>query len=292
MRGPTQVGLRKLFLAAEADAQTVSALSIEGQFDASAVSVRPASEGHLLRVAYLGVAFLVIFVGFLAPQGLVTVLFPQAGFSILAIIYYVFALASLLAPLLSRVSIDPKWSMWAAALLGYCFWVGSMLASTVGATWVIYFSSAVLGIAAGALWISEGLYVSRSRCGERGHNLFLFIFQFGSCISNLISGKCAHVLLFSFDLCARARAALFAAVDFHCHFLRHLRNWRHDDCAFAARENAAARGTPAKGDAAHSVLLRACAGRIPHVFAAADHVGALLHGRLSYLGAADNVAIG
>jgi hypothetical protein len=97
----------------------------------------------------------------------------------------VFALASLLAPLLSRVSIDPKWSMWVAALFGYCFWVGSML---TGVAWVIYISSALLGIAAGVLWVSEGLYVSRSRCGERGHNLFLLIYGFAVLLSNLISG--------------------------------------------------------------------------------------------------------
>ncbi len=187
MRGATQAGLRKLFLsgAAEVSPPVAAPLSLEKQFDESTIAITPLHPGGRGRVAYLGFCFLAIFVGFLAPQGLLTVLFPNVGFNVLAIIYYVFSLSALLAPLLSRLDVDPKWSMWVAALFGYFFWVGSMLTEK---TWVIYMASALLGVAAGALWVSEGLYVTRSRCGEQGHNLFMLIFVFSSVVSSLISG--------------------------------------------------------------------------------------------------------
>jgi hypothetical protein len=175
--------------------------SIEQMFEESKVVVGGDNFG---RVVYLSFCFLVLFVGFGAPQALLTVLFPAngVGFNSLAILYFCFAFASLFAQLLSRFRIDPKWSMTVASL-AYVFFVGAMLTQI---DWVLYMASALEGIGAAgfwafflcfktiflnlvsALWVSEGLWVSRSRCNERGHNVFFVLFACSSIITSLLSG--------------------------------------------------------------------------------------------------------
>jgi hypothetical protein len=185
MRAPSVRAFFSSFRAPVVDVPLVKERGIAEMFEESALRIQ--NNFSIFRVVYLAFCFLLLFVGFGAPQALLTVLFPAGGvgFNSLIILYFVFAASSIFAPLLSRLHFDPKWSMFVCSLT-YVFFVGAMLTQL---DWMLYLASVLIGIGAAGLWVSEGIWVARARCNEQGHNTFWVIFTLSSIVSNLLSGK-------------------------------------------------------------------------------------------------------
>ncbi len=131
--------------------------SLEEQFAGSEVSVNshfgvsPPQSRFFCWAVFQSVAFVLVYTGYNAAQGVLTVLLPESGTINLAIIYYCFGTSSiLLAPLLqSRV--NPKWLI----SLGFLFHVTWIAALFIGVAGLVYAASALVGIGLGLVgWCS------------------------------------------------------------------------------------------------------------------------------------------
>lgn len=132
---------------------------------------------------YLSIAYFLVFTGYNAAQGVLTVLLPDLGITVLSIIYFLFGTAGLLAPLfVSRVG--PKWTI-CIGLLTDVLWIGALLLNVAG---VVIAASVLVGCGSGLIWVAEGVYVSRTRAGPRAHNVFWMIFFFNWVTAGVIGG--------------------------------------------------------------------------------------------------------
>ena len=118
-------------------------------------------------MGYLGTAFCLVFTGFNVAQSYITTLFPGSfGFIILTIVYACFGFSSiLLSPFIHRY-LTEKSSM-ALAGVPYCVFVVSLIS---GLEWFVIISSVLVGLGAGLLWVSQGVYLAKM---IRAHTAFL-----------------------------------------------------------------------------------------------------------------------
>jgi len=158
-----------------------------------------AIDKKFLNVNILGVSFMLIFTAFQTMGNIEqTVInsikqddpsFTGDGFTSLAIIYAAFALANWITPSIITV-IGPKFTMFIGSLT-YSVFIAAFLFPQ---TWLLYFTSALLGFGAALIWTGQGNYltlnsssdnVSRNsgvfwaelQCSFLFGNLFVF-FQF------------------------------------------------------------------------------------------------------------------
>ncbi|KAI9222133.1 hypothetical protein BC828DRAFT_404299 [Blastocladiella britannica] len=120
----------------------------------SAAEVARQERMAMLRVAWLGLGFLALFTAFNVAQSYVTTLFPGLGFISLAVIYLFYIASSLGAPYLTQ-----------RVPLNLIFLIGAALYALfiLGMTWgtvPLFVCSALVGLAAGGLWVHQGYYAA------------------------------------------------------------------------------------------------------------------------------------
>jgi hypothetical protein len=108
--------------------------------------------------SYLGLSFLFIFAPFGVIQSFVTTLLPSTGFVSLSLVYATFAMSSLAAPIL--ISLwpfhgDTRLTMSFAS----CFYVLFMVSVATKLVTFVLVASALLGLAAGLLWVGQSVYL-------------------------------------------------------------------------------------------------------------------------------------
>ncbi|KNE67075.1 hypothetical protein AMAG_12150 [Allomyces macrogynus ATCC 38327] len=108
----------------------------------------------MLRVAWLGFGFLCILTALNVVLTNVTVLYPDQGFNSLATVYFSFIIGSLLAPFFTARF--PPWLIFVTAGCIYTVFDASLNWGVVP----MFIFSALIGIAAGSLWVAEGSYVT------------------------------------------------------------------------------------------------------------------------------------
>ncbi|KAJ3364272.1 DUF895 domain membrane protein [Allomyces javanicus] len=149
----------------------------------------PATErSGMIRVALLGFGFLLVFTAFNGAQTLVTTIHPENGFNSLATIYLCFFLGSLIAP--SLVSRIPLRFIFFVAAAMYALFIAGLNWGTAA----LFITSALVGFAAGSIWITQGFYVSMASQASgvpigKLTSVFLFIFTINMIAGNAISAS-------------------------------------------------------------------------------------------------------
>jgi hypothetical protein len=129
----------------------------------------------LLRVGYLGFCFSLLFTAFNVAQSWVTTLFPgYFGFISLCIVYITFGIGSILAPfinrriilkLLVRLTGDRTRALAKVEKVSMAIGAGLyglfILSIALQVPWLIILASALTGLGAGMLWVSEGVWLTK-----------------------------------------------------------------------------------------------------------------------------------
>lgn len=152
-----------------------SDLQIAADFEASTravvaparVASVPPGTPRMGAVVFISACFFLCFTAYGSAQSVLVVLLPATGVVNLAVIYYVFSVSALVAPLLI-FRLSAKWTM-AVAMAGYVSWFGGIW-SGIEAVAITF--AVVIGIAAGPLWTACGAYLARANCGATGFNVF------------------------------------------------------------------------------------------------------------------------
>ena len=113
---------------------------------------------HRRQVLYLGACFCILFTAYNSGQSLMTALHSGVGFWSLALLYLTFGVSNLFAPTLRDAtgeSLRPGLAISAAAYVTFTF------AVAFDFDWALLLSSALVGVAASLLWLSQGIYLSR-----------------------------------------------------------------------------------------------------------------------------------
>jgi len=151
------------------------------------------------QVKLLSIAFMLVFFGFTAAQQYVTTFFdslglPSVGFNSLAILYLFFTVFSAVAgTIVSRYGAR---KVMLVSVLFYSLFIASL---TTGYVYLVYIASALAGIAAATLWVSQGSYIIRLS-GKRSYGtntgFFSAIQSFGTVIGIFIAGFLINLYLF------------------------------------------------------------------------------------------------
>ncbi len=164
-------------------------LSIAAQWESSEGAVVPheitwVDRGEYLReCVYLAFGFLLLYTAFNSAASTLTLVFPSFGSTNLMIIFFVFSLASIFAPLAVAV-LDAKWCIFIAAVV-ITFWIGMLLTGILG---LVVFGSVLVGCASGLIWVGCGAYLGRSRRGSIANNAFWLIFFSSWLFGGVIGG--------------------------------------------------------------------------------------------------------
>ncbi|ORZ34711.1 hypothetical protein BCR44DRAFT_164898 [Catenaria anguillulae PL171] len=154
-------------------------------------STRQSSTAAVLRAAWLGIGFLLVITAFNGVQGFVTTLYPKQGFNSLALLYLCFLISSIGAPFLThRVNLGLIFLVSAAQ---YALFILGLLWGEVA----LFIFSALVGLAAGALWVHQGYYITvlSSNFGVpvgKLTSVFLTVFT-----ANMIAGQIISLCLLS-----------------------------------------------------------------------------------------------
>ncbi|KAI9159355.1 hypothetical protein H9P43_008695 [Blastocladiella emersonii ATCC 22665] len=106
------------------------------------------------RVTLLGAGFLFVFTAFNVAESRITTIFPEQGFNCMAIVYFFFIFSSILAPYITN-SVPHRIIFFVSSLF-YALFIVSLNFDVV----FLFICSALIGCAAGALWVTQGYYVS------------------------------------------------------------------------------------------------------------------------------------
>ncbi|KNE68007.1 hypothetical protein AMAG_13182 [Allomyces macrogynus ATCC 38327] len=147
---------------------------------------RAKERSAMLRVAWLGFGFLCILTAINVASTNVTVLYPDQGFNSLATLYFCFIIGSLLAPIFTARF--PPWLIFIAAGCFYTVFDASLNWGVVP----MFIFSALIGIAAGPLWVAEGSYVTATAKASgvpigKLTSIFLTFFTANMTVGNVIS---------------------------------------------------------------------------------------------------------
>ncbi|KNE68006.1 hypothetical protein AMAG_13181 [Allomyces macrogynus ATCC 38327] len=155
--------------------------------DAIAPGVKQALErSAMLRVAWLGFGFLCVLTAINVVSTNVTVLYPDQGFNSLATVFFCNILGSLLAPLLNVRF--PPWLIFLAAGGLYTVYDAALNWGEVP----MFVFSVLIGFAGGALWVTEGSYVTATAKASgvpigKLTSIFLTFFTANMTVGNVIS---------------------------------------------------------------------------------------------------------
>jgi hypothetical protein len=165
---------------------------------------------YLRECIYVAFGLVLLYSAFNSAASTLTLVFPTFGATNIMIIFFVFALASLFAPLAVAV-LDPKWCIWISSVL-LTFFIGMLLTGILG---LVIFGSVLAGCASGLIWIGCGAYLGRSRRGSIANNAFWLIFfsswLFGGVIGGILLNYLTVVAYqgMMLGLCAAGSIMLF-----------------------------------------------------------------------------------
>ncbi|KAJ3371353.1 hypothetical protein GGF31_003276 [Allomyces arbusculus] len=147
---------------------------------------RAKERSAMLRVAWLGFGFLCILTAINVVSTNVTVLYPDQGFNSLATLYFCFIIGSLLAPIFTA-----RFPPWLIFVVAGCFYTVFDASLNWGVVPMFIFS-ALIGIAAGPLWVAEGSYVTATAKASgvpigKLTSVFLTFFTANMTVGNVIS---------------------------------------------------------------------------------------------------------
>ncbi|KAJ3358256.1 hypothetical protein GGF32_000557 [Allomyces javanicus] len=155
--------------------------------DAFAPGMKRALErSAMLRVAWLGFGFLCVLTAINVVSTNVTVLYPDQGFNSLATVFFCNILGSLIAPLLNVRF--PPWIIFLAAGGLYTVYDAALNWGEVP----MFVFSVLIGFAGGALWVTEGAYVTATAKASgvpigKLTSIFLTFFTANMTVGNVIS---------------------------------------------------------------------------------------------------------
>uniref|UniRef100_A0A3P8X039 UNC93-like protein MFSD11 n=1 Tax=Cynoglossus semilaevis TaxID=244447 RepID=A0A3P8X039_CYNSE len=143
------------------------------------------------NVVVLGVGFLLVFTAFntcvnveqTVVKSLDNGTFTGSGYNSLGIIYGVFSVSNLLAPMAVTV-IGSKISMFLSGLL----YSGYIAVFIIPTTWSLYFTSVLIGMGAAMLWTAQGLFLvenSEASTINRNTGMFWALLQCSMLFGNL-----------------------------------------------------------------------------------------------------------
>ncbi|KAI3662554.1 hypothetical protein MP638_000664 [Amoeboaphelidium occidentale] len=159
-----------------------------------------------IRVAYLGLAFSLLFTGYHVAQAFVTTIYHSAGFAALGVIYVTYGLTSLIAPQINAY-LEKAGGKGNGERLSLIFsgvaYVFFILMLATGNTSLLFLGAFVKGCASGLLWISQGVWVNKAIRGFKRYakaaglvtektivgvvtGIFFTIFNLNSIIGNSI----------------------------------------------------------------------------------------------------------
>ncbi|XP_058509290.1 UNC93-like protein MFSD11 [Solea solea] len=149
------------------------------------------ADTRTFNVVILGVGFLLVFTAFntcanveqTVVKSLNNDTFTGSGYHSLGIIYGVFSVSNLLAPMIVTV-IGPKFSMFLSGLL----YSGYIAVFIIPSTWSFYLTSVLIGVGAALLWTAQGHFLvenSEALTINRNTGMFWALLQCSMLFGNL-----------------------------------------------------------------------------------------------------------